>query len=137
MRLTPAAPLAGSGAPRLLRNGPPGEAPSTRVLRVDPPDGVVGVLRDSPVLVWLTGPVARSSVSSETLLIKDPGSDVPGCVQVSLDGRLLFWRAERLLTPGAAHFVVVSGLRDVHGREIPHHLSRFTPCDLVREDISQ
>jgi hypothetical protein len=138
MRPPAAAPSpVGPATPRLaLRAATTLGQAATRVARVDPPDGVAGVLRDSPVLVWLTGPVLPGSVSPATLRVKDSTSDVPGRVQASPDGLLLFWQAERLLTPGAAHFVVVSGLRDARGREIPPHLSRFTPCDLVREDIT-
>jgi hypothetical protein len=137
MRPLASAAAAGSGSPRLLLRSATvvGSAP-TRVHRVDPTDGQSGVLRDSPVLVWLTAPVAPGAVSADQLRVRGPEGDVPGRVETTSNGLLLIWRAERLLVPGAAHFVVISGLRDVRGREITAHLSRFTPCEFVREDIS-
>jgi hypothetical protein len=103
--------------------------------RVEPPDGATQVLRDAPVVLQLSTPVDLASLSSETLRVQDPEGPVPGRFKVSPDLQVVIWGAERPFRAGVVHFVVVRGLRDVLGRPVPPHCTRFVPCDLARDDL--
>ena len=116
------ASLAGAGDP-------------VRVLRVEPRDGATGVFRDTPIVASLSHPLEPSSVTVEAFAVFDEEGLVPGRSALSADGRCVVWRAERLLAPGAAHRVTVTGLRDVRGRTMAPHRSGFVPCDLTFRDL--
>jgi len=111
--------------------GDPDEDQPTRVLRVDPRDGAMGVFRDTPVVVRLSYPAHPESLSATTFHVEGPRGAVPGRVSMSPDGQCLIWTGERLFAPDALHFVVVRGLVDRRGRDVEPHVSRFLPCDLV------
>lgn len=118
----------------LAFGGPPDDG-SPWVVRVDPWDGAAGVFRDAPVVVRFSHPADPASLSAETFGIRDPEGPVPGHLRFSPDGHVVIWRADGLLTPGVLHFVVAAGLRDLRGREVTPHLSRFVTCDMVRHDV--
>jgi hypothetical protein len=104
------------------------EDPPPAVVRVDPDDGRVGVFCDAPVVLHVSQPLDESSLAAATFSVRDPAGAVPGELRVVGRGDVLVWRAARPLRPDAPHFVVVSGLCDRRGRELPRHLSRFVPC---------
>jgi hypothetical protein len=106
-----------------------------RVLRVDPHDGATGVFRDTPIVASLSHPLQPSSVTPEAFAVEDEKGAVPGRPSLSADGRCVVWRPERLLDPGVPHRVKVAGLRDVRGRALAPHQSRFVPCDLTFRDV--
>lgn len=106
-----------------------------RVLRVEPQDGATGVFRDTPIVASLSHTLQPSSVTAEAFAVEDEDGAVPGRSALSADGRCVVWRAERLLVPGSAHRVTVSGLRDVRGRTMAPHRSGFVPCDLTFRDL--
>lgn len=114
--------------------GPPDEG-GPSVVRVDPWDGAVGVFRDTPVLARLSHAAAASSLSAASFSVVDAHGPVPGSPRLSPDARVVIWTPERLLAPGLVHFVRASGLRDLRGREVSPHLSRFVPCDLTWGDF--
>ena len=106
------------------------------VSRIDPPNGATGVFRDALVVASLTHPADPSTVSSCTFRVEDEACMVPGRLMVSPDGRALIWRGRRLLRPNREHRVILSGLRDVHGREVAGHTGWFMSCDLFWIDPS-
>jgi hypothetical protein len=108
----------------------------TRVLRVDPADGLTGVFRDTPVLVRLSRPAEAMSLCAETFRVEDPGGRVPGRTRLSPDGRVLIWRGERLLEPGLRHVLIIAGLRDERRLEVTPHRSAFVPCTLSWAEIA-
>lgn len=110
-------------------------ADAPAILFVDPEDGATGILCDTPVALRLSSPVDPASLGPETLRVHDDAGPVPGEARLLADGRLLVWRAARLLRPLALHFVVAQGLRDRRGREVAPHWSRFVPCAIGREDL--
>jgi hypothetical protein len=109
---------------------------SPAVSRIDPPNGATGVFRDALVVASLTHPADSATVSSCTFRVEDEACVVPGRLMVSPDGRALIWRGRRLLRANREHRVILSGLRDIHGREVAGHASRFVPCDLFWIDPS-
>lgn len=98
------------------------------VLHVDPDDGRVGVFCDALVVLHVSQPLDEASLVAATFSVRDPAGAVPGELRVVGRGDVLVWRAARRLRPDAPHFVLVSGLLDRRGRELPRHLSRFVPC---------
>jgi hypothetical protein len=118
-----------------MRPSPCGSDDPVRVLYLDPRDGATGVFRDALVVASLSHALEASSVTAEAVAVEDEGGTVPGRAELTPDGRCVVWRAERLLAPGMAHRVTVAGLRDVRGRTMSPHRSRFVPCDLTYRDV--
>jgi hypothetical protein len=111
------------------------EPESAGVALVEPGDGATGIFCDAPIALRISAPVDPRSLTVETLRVQGPGGLVPGRAQASGDGRLVvFWPA-RPLQPDVLHFVVVRGLRDLRGRPVAPHFSRFVPCALARHDL--
>jgi hypothetical protein len=111
-----------------------GEEP-TRVLRVDPADGLTGVFRDTPVLVRLSRPADVGTLTPDTFRLEEAGERVPGRARLSPDGCVIIWRADRLLDAGVEHVLTICGLRDIRGGDVTPHRSRFVPCTLVRAEL--
>jgi hypothetical protein len=88
------------------------------------------------VVASLTHPADPSTLSSSTFRVEEEAAVVPARLMLSPDGRAVIWRGRRLLTPNREHRVVISGLRDVHGREVAGHTGWFVPCDLFWIDPS-
>jgi hypothetical protein len=107
----------------------------TRVVRVDPADGLTCVFRDTPVLARLSRAADALSLSASTFRIEDPDGPVSAHVRLSPDRCVVIWRAERLLEPGVEHRVVLDGLLDQRGRPVTPYCSRFVPCTLVRAEL--
>lgn len=108
----------------------------TRVLRVDPADGLKGVFRDTPVLVRLSRPVDAATVCAATFRIESAGRCVSGDRRLSPDGRVVIWRSERLLEPAIEYQLVIAGVRDERGREVLPHQSRFVPSTLSWAELT-
>jgi hypothetical protein len=119
----------------VLSMGGHGTDEPTRVLRVDPADGLRSVFRDAPVLVRLSRPVGPGSLCRQTFRIEDRHGPVAGFARLSPDARVLIWRGDELLEPGFEHTVLVCGLRDNRGREVTPHRSTFTPCTLTWSEL--
>lgn len=105
------------------------------ILRVDPWDGSTGVFRDAAVVLRLSQPVDELSLGPEALRVCDSEGLVPGCVRLTGEGAVLVWTGTRPLRAHELHFVLASGLRDVLGREVPSHCSRFVPGALAFADL--
>jgi len=118
----------------LAFGGPGGDDP-TRVLRVDPTDGLTGVFRDTPVLVRLSRPAQAASLCSDTFHVEDARGRVPGRTRLSPDGRVVIWRGDRLLESAVRHTLVVAGLRDERSREVTPHRSHFVPSTLSWSEL--
>lgn len=119
----------------VLAFGGPWDDEPTRVVRVDPRDGITGVFRDTPVLFRFSRSVDGDSLNERTVHIDGPDGLVPGFLQTSPDGEVVIWRPHGLLEGGFEHTVVVSGLLDRRGRGVAPHRSRFVPCTLRRVDL--
>lgn len=115
-------------------DGPPGGGPA-RVVRVEPPDGAIGVLRDDPVVVIVSHALDPASLSDDSFQVRGPAGPVPGQLRLSPDARVLVWTPGRLLDANGGHEVRVSGLRDVRGLDVEPHLSQFVPCRLSASDV--
>ena len=113
-------------------DGPRGDR-RAQVLRIDPADGEMGVFRDDPVVATLSHPADLASLAPEVFRVADDEGDVPGIVRPSPDARVLVWTPARPLRP-AAHDLVIEGLRDLRGREMAPHRSRFTAGRFAARD---
>ncbi len=105
------------------------------MLRIDPADGTTGVFLDDPVVASLSHPADVASATAETFRVADDAGDVPGHLRVSPDARVLVWTPLRPLRPGLEHTVTIAGLRDLRGREMASHASRFVPCRFSARDV--
>jgi hypothetical protein len=106
------------------------------IVRVEPGDGAARVFRDTPVVAWLSHPADPASLSAEAFRVEDPERGrVASQLWLSPDARLLVWRPEEPLRPGALHFVLASGLRDRRGRTLAPWISRFRTCDITRPQL--
>jgi hypothetical protein len=114
-------------------DGPPGDRPA-RVVRIDPPDGATGVFLDDPVVVTLSHPADVASATAETFRVTDEAGEVPGTLRFSPDARVLVWTCPRPLR-AVDHAVTIAGLRDLRGREMAPHASRFLPCRFSARDV--
>ena len=123
------------GASRLRPFAGPTADP-TWVVRVDPGDGSVFVLRDTPVLVRLSGPVNPATVTHRTVRVVDAHGPVPAELSLSADQRVVIWYPQRLMVPAMQHELMVCGLLDQRGHVVPNHASRFYPCSFAREDFT-
>lgn len=108
----------------------------TWVVRVDPGDGSAFVLRDTPVLVRLSGPVNPATVTHRTVRVVDAHGPVPAELSLSADQRVVIWCPQRLMVPAVEHELMVCGLLDHRGQVVPNHASRFYPCSFAREDFT-
>jgi hypothetical protein len=107
----------------------------TRVLRIDPADGAVGVFGDAPVVAVLSRPLDRPSVNDTTFEVRGDAGPVAGTLRTSPDGRAVVWTPTRPLTPGQVHQVAAAGLRDARGQPVEPHRSTFVPCAMTESDL--
>ena len=114
-------------------DGPPGDR-RAGVVRIDPCDGATGVFRDDPVVAVLSHPADAASVTSGTFRVADDAGEVVGVVRVSPDARVLLWTPQAPLRPEVEHLVTIAGLRDLRGREMAPHRSRFRACRFTAGD---
>jgi hypothetical protein len=81
------------------------------------------VPRDATVLVTAPRPVDHLSTNGVRVRTED--RDVDGVLDISSDGRLLFWRPTQALEAQARHQVTISGVRDEKGAPFDDHSSTF------------
>ena len=93
-------------------------------LRVMPRDQETGVPRDATLLVAASRPVDHHSASR--VRVRTEGRDVEGVVDISSDGRILFWSPRRAMEAQVEHQVTISGMRDERGAPFADHASTFT-----------
>jgi len=115
-------------------DGPPGDR-RAGVVRIDPGDGASGVFRDDPVVAVLSHPADAVSVTADAFRVADDtGGMAAADLRVSPDARVVVWTPRAPLRPDAEHLVTIAGLRDLRGREmVPHH-SRFRSCRFTARD---
>ncbi len=92
-------------------------------LKVMPRDQETEVPRDATVLVAAPRPVDHLSTSG--LRVRTLDQDVEGVLDISSDGRILFWRPARTLAAQAEHRVTISGVKDERGAPFDEHTSTF------------
>ena len=114
-------------------DGPPGDR-RAGVVRIDPGDGAIGVFRDDPVVAVLSHPADAASVTAEVFQVSDDAALVAGALRVSPDARVVVWTPGTALRPDADHLVSIAGLRDLRGREMAPHRSRFRSCRFTARD---
>lgn len=112
-----------------------GEPDVAFVVRVEPPDGSSGVLRDAPVLARVSHRLDPRTVAAHTVVLWSDCGAVPLRLEVSRDRFVLIGRPERPLEAGVEHCLELSGLRDERGREVQAHASRFVPGGLGLHDL--
>jgi len=93
------------------------------ILKVRPKDQETDVPRDSTVLVTAPRPVDHLSTNGVKVRTED--RDVDGVLDISSDGRILFWRPTETLEAQAQHQVTISGVRDDRGAPFDDHQSTF------------
>jgi hypothetical protein len=120
---------------RALRPVTGPQAGGAYVVRVEPPDGAAGVFRDGPVLVRVSQPLDRRSLSGDTVSVVDAFGAIPARIELSVDAHVVIWRPERSLLPCLEHRLEVRGLRDRSGSEVPAHVSRFFPGGLSSHEL--
>jgi hypothetical protein len=92
-------------------------------LKVMPKHEETDVPRDATVLVAAPRPVDQHSTGG--FRVRSEDHDVEGHLDLSSDGRILFWRPTRVLEPRVSHQVTVSGVRDERGTLFDDHSSTF------------
>lgn len=93
------------------------------ILKVMPKDQETGVPRDATVLVTAPRPVDQLSAGG--LRVRTEDRDVDGVLDISSDGRILFWRPAQTLEAQARHQVTICGVRDERGALFDDHTSSF------------
>lgn len=92
-------------------------------LKVMPRDQETEVPRDATVLVAAPRPVDHLSTSG--VRVRSEDRDVEGVLDMSSDGRILFWRPTQALEAQAEHRVTISGVKDERGAPFDEHTSTF------------
>ncbi len=82
-------------------------------LRVMPRDQETDVPRDATLLVTAPRPVDHHSAAG--VRVRTERSEVEGILDISGDGRILFWRPRAALEAQVEHHVTISGVRDERG----------------------
>lgn len=82
-------------------------------LKVMPRDQETDVPRDATLLVTAPRPVSPSSAGG--LKVRTEEREVEGVLDISSDGRVLFWRPISNMEPQVQHHLTVSGVRDERG----------------------
>ena len=93
------------------------------ILKVMPRDQETEVPRDATVLVAAPRPVDHLSTGG--VRVRSEDRDVEGVLDMSSDGRILFWRPAHTLEAQAQHHVTISGVRDERGALFDDHASTF------------
>jgi hypothetical protein len=106
------------------------------LLEVDPADGEAGVLRDGAVVLRFSRPLDPRLVTGATIRLMDDAGAVAASLSLSPDRRLVVCAPQSTLAPQVVHFVLVAGLRDAQGHELPRHLSRFVTGLVAIGDLS-
>lgn len=88
-----------------------------------PHDQETDVPRDATVLVTAPRPVDHESAIGVRVRTED--REVEGVLDISSDGRILFWRPAEVLAARAQHQVTISGVRDERGALFDDHASTF------------
>lgn len=92
-------------------------------LKVMPKNQETDVPRDATLLVTAPRPVDHRSTGGVTVRSED--GDVDGVLDISSDGRILFWRPTRTMDAQVEHQVTISGVRDQRGAPFDDHASTF------------
>jgi hypothetical protein len=116
---------------------PAGEAEEVFVVRVEPPDGASGILRDAPVLARISHRLDARTLSPDSVRIIGDSGPVSMRTELSRDGFILICRPERPLEAFVEHRFEIVGLRDARGREVLAHASRFVPGGLGLHDLEE
>jgi len=106
-----------------------------RVVRVEPPDGARGVLRDDPILLLLSGPVDADRLGEAMVELREAEGALPSRVESLAGGRVLVLRALRRFSAGREHRLRVEGLRDALGHEAPPLDVRFVTGPVAGADF--
>ena len=96
---------------------------ASAILRVMPRNQETGVPRDAVLLVAAPRPLDHHSTAG--VRVEAGGLEVEGVLDISSDGRLLFWSPARAMEAQAEHHVTISGMRDERGARFADHASTF------------
>ncbi|MEO8499277.1 MAG: Ig-like domain-containing protein [Vicinamibacteria bacterium] len=98
-----------------------------------PKDRETDVPRDATVLVTASRPVDHHSATG--VRVRTEERDVEGVLDISSDGRILFWRPTQTLQAQARHEVTISGIRDERGTLFDDHASTFVTGVFSYDDL--
>ena len=107
------------------------------VVRVEPPDGASGVLRDAPVLARVSHRLDARTLGPDSVRIVGHSGPIAIRMELSRDGFVLICRPERPLEAGVEHRLELVGLKDARGRTVLAHESRFVPGGLGLHDLEE
>ena len=93
------------------------------ILKVMPKDQETDVPRDATLLVTAPRPFDHQSTGG--VRVRSEDRDVEGVLDISSNGRILFWRPARTLEAQARHQVTIAGVRDERGALFDDHSSTF------------
>jgi hypothetical protein len=122
-------------APARISPSARGPREPIRVLRVDPLDGAMGVLRDAPVLARFDRPIGEERLTPESFRVRDASGEVPARLRLSPDGRVAIWLAERRLRDCCEHEVTICVPCADREAEVAGYRGWFTTGTLTREDL--
>jgi hypothetical protein len=88
-----------------------------------PRDQETDVPRDATLLVTAPRPVNHGSASGLRVRMED--HDVEGVLDISWDGRVLFWKPTKTMEAHALHHVTLSGVCDERGAQFDDLSSTF------------
>jgi hypothetical protein len=115
----------------------PNEDDDVFVVRVEPPDGASGILRDAPVLARVSHRLDSRTLCPESVRILNDSGPIAMRLELTRDGFVLICRPDRPLEAGVEHRFEIVGLRDARGREVMAHESRFVPGGLGLHDLEE
>lgn len=103
-------------------------------LRIVPHHRETDVPRDATLLVAAPRPLDHRSTGSVSVRTED--RDIDGVIDISSDGRMLFWRPVQALEPQAEHHVRICGVRDSRGEPFDDVSSSFVTGLFSYPDLS-
>lgn len=89
--------------------------------------------RDATVLVTASRPVDHASASG--VRVRHEEREIDGVLDISSDGRILFWRPTQTLQARARHEVTISGVKDERGAPFDDHASTFVTGAFSYDDL--
>lgn len=104
-------------------------------LKVMPRNQETDVPRDATLLVTAPRPVDHLSAGG--FRVRTEERELDGVLDISSDGRILFWRPATAMEPRAQHHVTVSGLSDQRGTRFDDLSSTFVTGGFSYGDLKE
>jgi len=98
-----------------------------------PRDQETDVPRDATLLIAAPRPV--DPLSPGGLRVRTAGRELDGVLDISTDGRILFWRPLHAMEAQVEHHLYVSGFRDLRGAPFDELSSTFVTGSFSYRDL--